>query len=334
MMDKWYEGKTSNSDVVMYSTVRLMRNLADTVFPSRMNDEQYRSVAKRAFACIKNSPLAKEFDMLNLNELSKAKALSYADKRLVDEDFVRSQSPSYTLLSQNEDVSVMLSNEDHIEITAYSCGDDLSQAYNKANDIDDIFISGLKIAFSEKYGFLTASPVNLGTGMRASFVLHLPALAQGKLINKLSGMVAKLGFSLRPMYDGALGDIYVLTNQVTLGITEKASLDNATAVCSQVVAQERRAREVLMQSNDFEDKIYRTLGILKLARRLNVDEFLNSISLVRLGIAMGYFDYSYSLIGEMIHNLFDATLVDSSKSDLSKEMCESLRAQIVREKLG
>ncbi len=228
----------------------------------------------------------------------------------------------------------MLNSEDHIRIKSFAPGQDLMQAYNKANDLDDIFIGGLKIAFSDKYGFLTSSPADLGTAMRASVVLHLPALAENNLINKLSQTVSKLGLSLHAMYEDGAGDIYVLTNRVTLGITEKSAIYNTNAVCEQIVNQERKARETLCESVDFQDKIYRALGVLKLARRLSAKEFLSGISLVRLGVAMEYFDYSYSLLEDMIYNLFDATLVDSSKSDLSKEMCESLRAQIVREKLG
>ena len=333
-MNKQYENISNNSDVVMYSTVSLMRNLSDAVFPDRMNDEQCRSVAKRVLACVKNSPLAKEYDMVNLADFSKAKAVSYAEKRLVSESFPLSGKPAYLLLSQNEDVSVMLNSEDHIRIKSFAQGQNLIGAYNKANDLDDIFIGGLKIAYSDKYGFLTASPANLGTAMRASVVLHLPALAENNLINRLSQTVSKLGLSLNALYDGGAGDIYVLTNRVTLGITEKSAIDNTNAVCEQIVNQERKARETLGESVDFQDKIYRALGVLKLARRLSTEELLSGISLVRLGTAMDYFDYSYSLLNDMIYNLFDATLVDSSKSDLSKEMCDSLRAQIVREKLG
>lgn len=333
-MNKQYENISNNSDVVMYSTVSLMRNLSDAVFPDRMNDEQCRSVAKRVLACVKNSPLAKEYDMVNLADFSKAKAVSYAEKRLVSESFPLSGKPAYLLLSQNEDVSVMLNNEDHIRIKSFAHGQNLMGAYNKANDLDDIFIGGLKIAYSDKYGFLTASPANLGTAMRASVVLHLPALAENNLINRLSQTVSKLGLLLNALYDGGAGDIYVLTNRVTLGITEKSAIDNTNAVCEQIVNQERKAREALGESVDFQDKIYRALGVLKLARRLSTEELLSGISLVRLGTAMDYFDYSYSLLNDMIYNLFDATLVDSSKSDLSKEMCDSLRAQIVREKLG
>lgn len=331
-MEKRYESSATNSDVIMYSKAVLMRNLAHVPYSIKMNDDTKRTVVKKVFACIKNSPLAQEFDLINTSDISKAKALSYSEKDLISDGFAK-QNSSF-LLSKNEDVCISINEEDHIKINSFASGQNIEEAYNKANDIDDIFIKGLHIAFSDKYGFLTSSPFNLGTGVNVSVVLHLPALANKGIMSKLSTTVSKLGFVLKEMYEGGAGDFYILTNTVTLGITEKNAVDNLNAVCNQIVAQERSAREALKENPSFEDKIYRTLGILKLARKLSVEEFLNNISLVRLGISLGYFEYSYELIGDMIYNLFDATLVDSSKSDLTQSMCETLRAQIVREKLA
>lgn len=331
-MKKRYESSATNSDVIMYSKAVLMRNLAHVPYPIKMSDDTKRTVVKKAFACIKNSPLAQEFDLINTSDISKAKALSYSEKDLISDCFAK-QNSSF-LLSKNEDVCILINEEDHIKINSFASGQNIEEAYNKANDIDDIFIKGLHIAFSEKYGFLTSSPFNLGTGLNVSVALHLPALASKGIMSKLSTTVSKLGFVLKEMYEGGAGDFYILTNTVTLGITEKNAVDNLNAVCNQIVAQERSAREALKENPSVEDKIYRTLGILKLARKLSVEEFLNNISLVRLGISLGYFEYSYELIGDMIYNLFDATLVNSSKSDLTQSMCETLRAQIVREKLA
>lgn len=331
-MKRRYESSALNSDAVMYSKATLMRDLAHVPYPIKMSDDIKRTVVKKVFACIKNSPLAQEFDLINTSDISKAKALSYSEKDLISEDFAK-QNSSF-LLSKNEDIGIMINEEDHIKINSFASGQNVEEAYNKANDIDDIFINGLPIAFSDKYGFLTSSPFNIGTGLNVSVILHLPALANKGIISKLSTTVSKLGFVLKEMYDGGAGDFYILTNTVTLGITEKSAIDNLNAVCNQIVTQERNARELLKENPAVEDKIYRTLGILKLARKLSVEEFLNSISLVRLGISLGYFDYSYELVEDMIYNLFDATLVDSSKSDLTQAMCETLRAQIVREKLA
>ena len=324
----------SNNDIVIASKISLVRNLSDTVFVRRMSDDIAKSVSKKVFACIKNSPLGKEFDLINLQDLSKAKAQSYVEKGLISDRFLSNEKANSFLLSKDNDICVMINEEEHIKITAYEQGDNIIQAYNKANDVDDVFINGLKIAFSSRFGFLTSSPMYLGTGLKASLILHLPALNRNNLISRLSSMVNKLGMSLNSVFENQAGDIFVLSNLVTLGVTEKASLDNLNAVSAQIIMQERNARQQLKGNADFEDKLYRNLGILKLARKLNTEEMLGGLSLVRLACSLGYFDYSINLLNEMLANLFDATLVDSSNSDLSQTMCETLRAQIIREKLA
>lgn len=334
-MNKWYLDEGNNSDVVLWSKIRLARNMADAPFPNRMSREIKKSVTKKIYATIKSSPLANEFDMINLDELSKAKRVSYMEKRLISKEhaFGGENSGSCFMLSKDENVSIMICEEDHIRINSFEAGMNLEGAFEKANRVDDIFINSMKLAYSKKLGFLTASPINLGTGLKASFALHLPALASKNAIYKLSSMVAKLGLSLRELYPDAGGDIYILSNQVSLGISEKGAIDNITAICSQIIKQERAEREELKENIDFEDKIYRTLGILKTARKLELKEFLNSLSLVRLGISNGYFDIDYSTISDMLFSLQNASLVESAQADLSELTCEKLRAQIVREKL-
>lgn len=332
-MSKWYQGNANNSDVVISSKINLSRNFADIPFPNRMSNEQHKAVNKRVFATIKNSQLGKEFDLINLSAVTSAKAHSYAEKQLINSDFISSRENNSFLLSKNEDISISMCDENHISISVFAAGQDLETAYKKADEIDDIFIKSYKIAFSDRLGFLTSSPVNIGTGLCASFVLHLQGLAGKGAIASLSSMVSKLGVSLQELYPNGAGAFYVLSNQVTLGITEKGAIDNLNAICTQIIKQERNARENLKQSSDFEDKIYRTLGILKLARKLNTEEFLNSISLIRLGISLGYFDYSYELIGDMLYGLLDASLVSDSSIELTKSMCEALRAEKVREDL-
>lgn len=333
-MNKWYKSSGNNSDVVMYSRIRLARNIADTCFPHRMSKELVKSLNKRLWAIIKNSEFANEFDMIQMSDLSNAAAESYAEKQLISRTMIKDRKNSSFLLSKNENVSIMLCEEDHIRIRSFAPGQDLEAAYNVANEIDDTFISSLNIAFSDKLGFLTSSPVNLGTGLKATFVLHLPALSQSNSIYKLSSMVGKLGLSLREVYKDGAGDIYALSNQVSLGITEKSAIDNLNAVCDQIVKQERAARENLKNNFDFEDKAFRTLGVLRMARVLDAKEMLSSLSVVRLGISLGYFDIDYSVIGDMLYELQDASLLVSSKTDLSKSTLAKLRAQLVREKLN
>lgn len=332
-MDKWYHHNGNNSDVVLYSKIRLARNIADTTFPSRMSKELKRSVSKRIWATIKSSKFANEFDLVNLADVSDACALSYAEKNLIYPSFAQNKENSSFMLSKDENASIMLCEEDHIRINSFVAGQDLNKAYKTANELDDVFIDSLNIAFDDRLGFLTSSPINLGTGLKATLVLHLPALAKRDAIYKLSSMVGKLGLTLREMYKDGAGDIYLLSNQVSLGLSEQSAIDNINAICDQIVKQERSARETLKDSFEFEDKAYRTLGILKMARILDTTEFLNCLSMVRLGVSLGYFDIDYSDIGDMLYTLQDATLLYSSNADLSKGTLAKLRAKLVREHL-
>lgn len=332
-MSRWYQGNGNNSDVVLFSKVRLARNLADAPFPSRMSGEVKKSVTKKLYATIKNSSVANEFDLINMNDITDTKAASYVEKGLISREFFDTRQNSSFLLSKHENVSIMLCEEDHIRINSFVAGNDIASAYNTANKIDDILLANLKIAYSPQLGFLTSSPINLGTGLKATFALHLPGLAQRNAIYSLTSMVGKLGLSLRELYRDGAGDIYLLSNQVSLGITEKSALNNLSAICDQIIIQERNAREALKENPDCEDRVYRTLGVLKMARQLDKEEFLNSLSLVRLGISLGYFDYSYQQIGDMLYTLQDATLTDAAKADISQSTCAKIRANMVREVL-
>ena len=156
-MSKWYQGNGKNSDVVLYSKVRLARNLADMPFPNRMSKEIKRSATKKIYATLKSSEVAQEFDVIDLSALSKIKAVSYAEKQLISADFAKQRETSAFMLSKDEDVSIMICEEDHIKINSFAPGQDLDAAYEKADKIDDIFIDNLKIAFSNKFLLITVS---------------------------------------------------------------------------------------------------------------------------------------------------------------------------------
>lgn len=331
-MNKWYSGEGNNSDVVMSSRIRLARNLEDAPFPSRMNGDIRKNTVKKIFASVKNSPYAGEFDLIDLHGASQAKAYAYAEKQLISPEFAKMKEQAAFLLSKDESISMMLCEEDHIRLSVMEAGQNLEAAYARADKLDNILIDNLKIAFDEKLGFLTAVPTNLGTGMKASFDLHLPAIAEQGMINQLSVMVGKLGLSLRPLY-GANGAFYRLSNQVTLGITEQAAIDNMNAICNQIVKQERAMREVLANREDFEDKIYRAMGTLLMARKLSESEFFALISLVRLGISLGYCEKGYKDIGDLMQAVQTATITAASDADITPETAAKIRAGLVRDKL-
>lgn len=329
-MEKWFNGKGNDNDVALFTRVRLARNLSDVPFKSKMSREIKRNTVKKLYASIKNSDLAGDFSLVDLSNASQIKALSFAEKQYISPEFA-AESGAF-LLSSKEDVSIMLCEEDHIRITAFEAGLNTDAAYKKADKVDNVFINNMKIAFDDKLGFLTASPMNLGTGLKVSVGLHLPALKANHAIEGLTSMVGKLGLSLRKLY-GEKGAFYLLSNQISLGITEKSALDNITAVANQIIKRERALRDVIKSSEQWEDILYRSAGTLKMARKLEFGEFLDLISNVRLGTAIGVFDMDMHSIGYLIHNSADGTLLSDYNSEEEPELAPKLRANLVREKL-
>jgi protein arginine kinase len=331
-MSKWYSAQGNNSDVVLSSKIRLARNLEKTPFPCRMSNELRKSVCKKIFAALQNSKLAGEFDLIELSNLTDVKKVALVEKGLISPQMAKQSQYSAVLLSKDEGCSIMLCEEDHIRLSVMTAGEDLKLAYSKANEIDDIFINSMKIAFDEKLGFLTSNPMHLGTGLKASVTLHLPAIKERQMISTLSTMVGKLGFSIKPLYGGS-GAFYELSNEISLGITEENAIDNLVAICDQITTQERKFRDELMQYADFEDKIFRAMGTLKMARKLSTKEFYDLISLVRLGISSGSFDISYEKIGNMISSLGTASIISQSDDSFSVDDADKVRAQYVRENI-
>ncbi len=332
-MSKWYSGQGNNSDVVLASKIRLARNLDKVPFPCKMSNEIRKSVCRKIFAALQNSELGGEFDLIELSNLSDIQKTALVEKGYISAQMARQPRYSAVLLSKDESCSIMLCEEDHIRLCVMNAGEDLKEAYKKADKIDNVLIKNMKIAFDDKLGFLTSNPIHLGTGMKASVALHLPAVSERNMMPALSAMVGKLGFSIKPLFSGC-GDFYELSNEISLGITEESALDNLTAICKQIVSQERKFRTELMEYADFEDKIFRAMGTLKMARKLSTKEFLDLISLARLGISMNTFDISYENIGNMIHSLGSASIISEAETEFTPDDADRMRAQYVRENIG
>lgn len=329
-MSKWYSSGGADNDVVVFSKVRVARNLSDTPFKNKLSPEIRRSTVKKLYACIKNSELAGELDLVDLTGKSNAQAAAYAERQMISPEFAREKGAF--LASEDESVTVMLCEEDHIRINAFAAGLEIEKAYKKADKVDDIFLRSMPIAFDKKLGFLTASPINLGTGLKISVGLHLPAIKENGTIGRLSSLVGKLGLTLRPIY-GEEGMFYVLTNHVTLGITEKEAMDNIASVAMQIVMQERNLRATMKNSEIWEDKLYRSMGTLKMARRLSYPEFIALASDIRLGTALGFFSIDINTVTEMIHTLADGNVITSKGCDENPELAQRFRADEVRSRL-
>lgn len=289
-MTKWFNDKGPDSDVAISSRIRLARNFKDQPFPRAATAEEVENVYLRLKDSLKDTDL--EFTRLADEDDMAVSAM--VARHLISPPFSKMKDRGAVAKRKDESLCIMINEEDHIRIQSLSAGNNLLSAYRAANEIDDIIAKNDCYAFDETLGFLTSCPTNLGTGLRASVMLHLPALEENGDIQKLMGMLSKLGLTIRGTYGEstkAVGNLYQISNQVTLGIDEKNSIGNLSAIVSQLTERERAARKAIYEGNlNFEDNFYRSLAILKNARLMSGEELYGHLSVIRTGVTLGLLD--------------------------------------------
>lgn len=322
------------SEVVVSTRIRLARNLADVPFPSRMTVTQKRELSDKVSEIAKS---IMDFDRIDMENLSSVQALSLVEQHLISPEFIKNTEGKTLLLSKDKTVSIMLNEEDHIRLQVIMPSLMLKEAYEIANDIDNKLSFKLSFAFSEKFGYLTQCPTNLGTGMRASVMLHLPALVKSRIIPKISDNLSKLGLTIRGIYGESsepVGALYQLSNQVSLGISESAAVENLENISSQLVSQEIKARDRILSDIEVVDTICRSLGILKSARIISSKEATNLLSNVRLGVAHKVVDsLSLDNLDKLLCDIQPASVMQKF-SQITPQERDIKRADYLREKLN
>ncbi len=334
-MKKWYQVRGEESDVVQSTRIRLARNLEKYPFPSKLTLSEREKVNET----VKNIILANNeyaLSYVDMSTLTETQAVSLAERLLVSPEFASDVRGRGLLLSEDESISVMLCEEDHIRIQAIAAGLDLESTFTAAGRIDDVLDDGAGYAFDKRIGYLTCCPTNLGTGMRASLIMHLPALCVTGSMSRLSSTVSKLGLTLRNFYSDGInpvGSIYQLSNQVTLGISEEAALKNLRSIATQIISQERQARESVITDDRYLDKIYRAFGLISSAYLMTCREFMELASLVRLGAACGIIDADILSIDELMTDLQPATMNASHAQSFTSAQRDKIRAKEIKEKI-
>ncbi len=322
--------------IVLSTRIRLARNLKDYPFPARLSAEEKMQVNDTVIAALKNGGATDDLRRIDMSALSDSEAVSLAERHLISPEFASNAEGRVLLLSGDETVSIMLCEEDHVRIQVIEPGLALEKAYAKADALDEALSRGVCVAFDEKLGYLTQCPTNLGTALRASVMLHLPALSRAGLMPRLSSTIAKLGLTLRGTYgEGSkpAGDLFQLSNQVTLGISEQAAIQNLAAIARQIIEQEVQAREALRQDNVFIDKIWRARGILGSAYMLSCSECTELLSLVRLGAALGILDIPPETLNRLLSEIQPATINVAAGRVCPPAQRDVIRAQKVKEAL-
>lgn len=333
-MSKWYEESGRESDVVISTRIRLARNLSELPFPARMSQPDRLKLQQKVVESVMNENAATtDLHFIDVGSLSKTEAVSLVERHLVSPEFISDCTGRGILMNADETLSIMINEEDHLHLQSILGGLDLQTTYQAVDQLDTILDKALHFAFDQSLGYLTQNPMNLGTGMRASLMLHLPALKDEGSMLRISTSLSKLGLILRGIYGSGTepkGAIYQLSNQVSLGLSEQEAIANLESIAMQLISQERAARQELAQSLNTQDTISRSLGILQSARMMSNDEFMRLISNVRFGVSVGLVkNIGYNEINKLIVEVQPATLMLSSGKKLSASERHSLRAQRV-----
>ncbi len=297
-MSSWYKTEGPGSDVAVSSRIRLARNLKGLPFPARMTAEQRIELNNRVKDAIlgSNTPFAKTLKYIDMRDVPETQKFAMVERHIISPEFANKTEPTAIILSSDESISIMIGEEDHIRIQVILSGLNLLKAYDIAEQIDTLLHDTLHFAFDSKLGFLTECPTNLGTGLRASVMLHLPALEWGGEIEDLGSSISKIGFTVRGMYgegSKSVASLYQVSNQITLGLSEKNALDNLSIITNQLIEKEIESRN-LLDKLEVENQSFRALGILQNARILSSSEMMNLLSAVKLGKSMGILDIKAS----------------------------------------
>jgi protein arginine kinase len=296
-VSSWMSAEGPDSDIVLSSRIRLARNFDAYKFPTLFSHEEAKKIIENMEELLKHSAIQKfgQMELLKIDELQPLQKRVLVEKHLISPHLAEDSPYGAVLLTENEEVSIMINEEDHIRIQCLYPGLQLSEALDAANDIDDWLESNIQYAFDEKHGYLTSCPTNVGTGLRASVMMHLPGLMLTQQINRIIPAINQLGLVVRGIYgegSEALGNIFQISNQITLGKSEEDIGRDLKGVVSQLISQERTAREALRKTSNIqlEDRVFRSLGVLSNSRIIESKEAARCLSDVRLGIDMGYID--------------------------------------------
>ena len=334
---KWYESEGEKSDVVISTRIRLARNLNGYPFPHLMNQAQMKEVNEKVRDALigGNSALRDRFRYIEAEKLSPVELASYVGRHLISPEFANDPKGRAMLLIDDESVCIMINEEDHVRIQVMASGMQLEKAYDMADKIDTILDETLNFAFDEELGYLTACPTNLGTGMRTSVMLHLPASEADGTLRRVAANLGKIGATIRGSYgegSQSTGAIYQISNQVTLGISEKDTVSNLNDITSQIIALEKKSREKLLASESYQDTVWRALGILKTARVMSSGEFAGLYSALRVGVAEGLVKgITLGQLSEAYESVQPAKLMEQYGEGMNASQRDKKRAEILRD---
>ncbi len=333
----WINDDGPMNEIILSSRVRLARNINKIPFPSIVKLEEAENVIKQIKEAYENEN--KNFDFFDMKSTTAVQKQVLLENHLISPDLMKKGEGSGALISNDKCVSIMINEEDHIRIQTIYGGLQIRRAWEEASKIDDLLEKNVQYAFDENWGYLTSCPTNVGTGMRASVMVHLPGLNISGNINKILQTVVQLGLTIRGLYgEGTdiVGNMFQISNQITLGRSEEEIVENLTAVTNQIIEKEKEARSLLISNSkvQIEDKIWRSWGLMKNARMMQSYECLKLISDIRLGVDLEVLPkIPLEILNEIMIETQSANIQIKYDHELNANDRDIIRAEIIRNKL-
>ncbi len=337
---EWMRGSGPESDIVISSRVRLARNLADFPFISRTTLQDRERIEKILHERV--AAIAGESEMLylDLSKLEQVDRQLLVERHLISREHAEAQGARAVAIDCGEKFSLMINEEDHLRIQVMKSGLDLDSVWEQINHIDDLIEEKVTYAFHERLGYLTACPTNVGTGMRVSVMLHLPALVITRQIDKVFRSLQKISLAVRGLYgegSQAMGDFYQISNQVTLGLSEADLIRRVSDIVPVIIDYERQARDFLVKESheNLHDRVSRAYGILRTAQTISPEETMHLLSSVRMGVNLGLIsDLNIPAINELFIRTQPAHLQKLTGSDMDPSDRNIERARYLRRYLN
>lgn len=338
----WMNGEGAESDVVISSRVRIARNIRSMPFPMMADPSQSLTVMEQLLDVAESGRLngLGNLQKVRLTELTELEKLVLVEKHLISPNLANESRNGALILSPNEDISVMINEEDHLRIQCLSSGFQVHEAWDRASKIDDIFEEQVDYAFDEKHGYLTSCPTNVGTGIRVSVMMHLPALVMTGQISRILSAVTQVGLAVRGMYgegSEATGNLFQVSNQITLGQSEQEIIENLFQVARQMIEHEKAARSKLLTDSRprVEDRVRRSYGILSQAIIMDSKEASQRLSDIRLGVHLGLLpELNDQTLNELLVSTQPGFLQQTFGVAMSPEERDRSRAEIIRSRLA
>ena len=336
---EWLRGSGPEADIVISSRIRLARNLAAFPFTSRASAYQKAEIETLLRDRIGKLDLQPRLDYVHVPGLSALDRQLLVERQLISRELANSDGPRGVAVGPQETVSLMVNEEDHLRLQVMRSGYSLDEAWQDIDRVDDALEQRISYAFSDEFGYLTACPTNVGTGMRSSVMLHLPGLVWTKQIEKVFRALQKINLAVRGLYgegSRASGDFYQISNQVTLGKSEQQILKEIREVIPQIVTYERQARTALQRESRqaIQDRVSRAYGTLCSATMMTSEETMDLLSSVRLGVNLGLLDdLTIQTVNELFIHTQPAHLQKLMGSEMDGEERNAARARYLRTRL-